>query len=471
MKKIISVFLVMALLTAMLAVSVGALSVSDVDEDGKPLVISAAEGVAAYEAEMGTDVETQRIYFQMPDGKRGTTASSDVSVHHPDELDPETGEVIKEAYDEVVIHTGDKAPTWYNDYNVLNGKHYAGIYWWGGAANVDGKWVGYRAEIEDYDQGIYYVDLPKDVTTIIWNNGVDGGTDSSKAIYYLAAQTNDTNSEGAYEGDFDTLPYGSPDPYYFDRCIYVVDPNQVDVNPYSGKLTCGANWYVYYGNGCYGEEFKDGVDYEKTPNWSENMQDVCKNPDHFNAQGVHVGYTPSTHVHTPGAAVKENQVYSTCTTKGSYDNVVYCTECGEELSRTHKTRSLNPNAHIIAHKDAKAATATTDGWHAYYYCTECGKYFADEAHTTEITWDDIVIPASGGSSAGILGDIDNDKSVTIIDATVMQRVDAKIMTCTSAMLTRGDVDKDNAVTVLDATRVQRYLLALDDGLGIGEAIG
>ena len=470
MKKVFSLFLVLIMLTAMLAVSIDALSVSDVDDDGTPFVISAKEGVEAYEADTGAQVETQRIYFQMPNGSRGTTAKSDVTVHHPDELDPDTGAVVKPAYDEVVIHAGEKAPTWYNNYNVLNGKNYAGIYWWGGSANVEGKWVGYRAEIEDYDQGIYYADVPCDVTTIIWNNGVDGGTDSSKPIYYLAAQTNDTNSEGAYVGDFDTLPYGSPDPFYFDRCIYVIDPDQVSINAFSNKQECGANWYVYYGNGCYGEEFKDGVDYEQTPGWSENMQDVCQNPDHFNAQGVHVGYQQDTHVHTPGAVKKENSVPSTCTTKGSYDNVVRCTECGEIISSVHKTRSLNPDAHTIAHKNAKAATATADGWKAYYYCTECGKYFSDEAGTTEITWDQIVIPAGGSSDQGILGDIDKDGSVTIIDVTVIQRVDANITQCTSDMLARGDVDKNGEVDIIDATRVQRYLLGLDDGLGIGGSI-
>ena len=37
--------------------------------------------------------------------------------------------------------------------------------------------------------------------------------------------------------------------------------------------------------------------------------------------------------HTPGAAVKENEVPATETSPGSYDEVVYCSVCGEELSR------------------------------------------------------------------------------------------------------------------------------------------
>ncbi len=37
--------------------------------------------------------------------------------------------------------------------------------------------------------------------------------------------------------------------------------------------------------------------------------------------------------HTPGEAVKENEVAATCETAGSYDSVVYCTVCGAEISR------------------------------------------------------------------------------------------------------------------------------------------
>ena len=43
------------------------------------------------------------------------------------------------------------------------------------------------------------------------------------------------------------------------------------------------------------------------------------------------------HTHTEGEAVKEKETPATCTTAGSYDSVVYCSDCGEELSRETKT--------------------------------------------------------------------------------------------------------------------------------------
>ena len=41
--------------------------------------------------------------------------------------------------------------------------------------------------------------------------------------------------------------------------------------------------------------------------------------------------------HTPANAVRENEVAATCENNGSYDEVVYCSVCGEELSRETKT--------------------------------------------------------------------------------------------------------------------------------------
>ena len=48
---------------------------------------------------------------------------------------------------------------------------------------------------------------------------------------------------------------------------------------------------------------------------------------------VSVQSNVSIHVHVPGEALEENRVEPTCTEAGHYDLVVYCEECGEELSR------------------------------------------------------------------------------------------------------------------------------------------
>lgn len=49
------------------------------------------------------------------------------------------------------------------------------------------------------------------------------------------------------------------------------------------------------------------------------------------------------HEHTAGKPVRENEVAATCTKEGSYDEVVYCSECGEKLSRETKTIDKLPH--------------------------------------------------------------------------------------------------------------------------------
>ena len=48
-------------------------------------------------------------------------------------------------------------------------------------------------------------------------------------------------------------------------------------------------------------------------------------------------YTYSGHVHVEGEPVRENVIAATYTAAGSYDEVIKCTVCGKELSRTKKT--------------------------------------------------------------------------------------------------------------------------------------
>ena len=109
--------------------------------------------------------------------------------------------------------------------------------------------------------------------------------------------------------------------------------------------------------------------------------------------------------HTPGAAVCENKVAATCTTAGSYDEVVYCTACGNELSRTQKTidklahdydttkwvkADVNQHGHkckncdaitdLTAHVPGAVATETTP-----QLCTKCGYVIAPATHPNH-TW-------------------------------------------------------------------------------------
>ena len=55
------------------------------------------------------------------------------------------------------------------------------------------------------------------------------------------------------------------------------------------------------------------------------------------------------------------------------------------------------------------------------------------------------------------GDVDEDQSITVMDATSIQRANAHIITLSSSQEIAADVDDDAKVTIMDATKIQRYL--------------
>ena len=90
--------------------------------------------------------------------------------------------------------------------------------------------------------------------------------------------------------------------------------------------------------------------------------------------------------HTPGEAVRENEKAPTCTATGSYDEVVCCSVCGEELSR--KTVTVEAAGHQWgAWETTKAPTCTAEGEETRT-CTVCGETetrTADKAAHTPVT--------------------------------------------------------------------------------------
>ncbi|MCD7863611.1 MAG: hypothetical protein LUG61_08950 [Lachnospiraceae bacterium] len=148
--------------------------------------------------------------------------------------------------------------------------------------------------------------------------------------------------------------------------------------------------------------------------------------------------------HTAGETVVENEVAATCTTDGSYDNAVYCTVCGAELSREtviipatgHSSGSewqSDESEHWLVCETCgeatdfaqhtysdwvitKEATDTEDGTRVKT-CTVCG-------HTVTET-----IPATGSST----DDDTDDSSDTVTAATTDTTSAADSTTAVSAI--------------------------------------
>ena len=94
------------------------------------------------------------------------------------------------------------------------------------------------------------------------------------------------------------------------------------------------------------------------------------------------------HEHTPAEPVIENNVDPTCTEAGSYDSVVYCSVCGEEISReTVTVPALGHTPAAAVKENETAATCTTaGGYDMVVYCSVCNEELSRE-HTE--------IPATG----------------------------------------------------------------------------
>ncbi len=172
---------------------------------------------------------------------------------------------------------------WYNEYTDT-----AGVYWWSGidaCGAVDGTggtvtWPGYKARKSSVNN-VYYIDCPKNVPTIVWNNYLDGGKDKEAPKYLEAKQAADTHTEYYSHGDSDLYDYdwfaemedsfngdkaalgdfadnffieeeyGFGFSFNFDNMIYVVDPSKTS-ETFDGRKTYVGDWYFYYGNGEYG---------------------------------------------------------------------------------------------------------------------------------------------------------------------------------------------------------------------------
>ena len=99
--------------------------------------------------------------------------------------------------------------------------------------------------------------------------------------------------------------------------------------------------------------------------------------------------------HTSADAVKENDVAPNCIDAGSYEYVVYCSACEEELSRT--TIVVNALGHTEEVIPGYAATCTTKGLSNGAKCTVCGDVTAEQVvlDPRPHAWNNPVITVEG----------------------------------------------------------------------------
>ncbi len=91
--------------------------------------------------------------------------------------------------------------------------------------------------------------------------------------------------------------------------------------------------------------------------------------------------------HTPADPVEENRTEASCTEDGSFDTVVYCSLCHEELSR--ETTVLKAAGHTegeAVEENRSEASCTEDGgFDTVVYCEVCGEELSRETTVLEAT--------------------------------------------------------------------------------------
>lgn len=77
--------------------------------------------------------------------------------------------------------------------------------------------------------------------------------------------------------------------------------------------------------------------------------------------------------HTPGEAVIENLIFPDCKNKGSYDSVIYCTLCGDEISReTIETEALgHTEGEPVTENEVSPDCVNKGSYDEAVYCTVC----------------------------------------------------------------------------------------------------
>lgn len=195
-----------------------------------------------------------------------------------------------------------------------------------GVVTGSGKYVGgvYGYKERNIGKGCYYLD----------NDAVEGDEQAKTAADFKNGTVCDLLNE--------TLKTNNQEFMFYQGNDYpVLTPQIAFIGIEDGKIYCGE---VNFTVRCAESVTENGVKLELDSNdqyilWPGEHTITATDADGKN-EIIKVTVNAD---HTPADAVRENEVAATCTAAGSYDEVVYCSVCNAEISRTQKTIDKLPH--------------------------------------------------------------------------------------------------------------------------------
>ena len=170
--------------------------------------------------------------------------------------------------------------------------------------------------------------------------------------------------------------------------------------------------------------------------------------------------------HTEKDAVEENRKESSCTAEGSYDSVIYCAVCDEEIKRETKKIEMLPHSEVIL--PAIEATCTMSGATEGKYCSVCQNVLVEQTF----------IPAKDHNYidgiCDVCGAIDPNHYFVMTIPEALVADDGKMVAVSGTVCTINtiwtDTNNNFSVTIVDGNGNQIYIYRLATKVELGDII-
>ncbi|MBQ3433582.1 MAG: dockerin type I repeat-containing protein, partial [Selenomonadaceae bacterium] len=140
------------------------------------------------------------------------------------------------------------------------------------------------------------------------------------------------------------------------------------------------------------------------------------------------------------ATVIDPAVPATCTQSGLTQGS-HCSVCNEVIVAQQVVKALG---HLERMVPGYAATYISEGLTDGIFCDRCNEWVVPQ----------VVIPKL--KPAHLIGDVNRDGNVDVLDAVLVQKYSASKATLDDEQLYIGDVNDDGTVDILDAVQIQKY---------------